>query len=304
MFPLRYLLSRRWMFSIVLAVVFAVVAVMLGNWQFGKHQEKIERRDTISANYTMPAVSLSTVFDRVDQPLSPSTEWTRVQVTGVYRDSERLLVRNRPYRGVFGYEVLVPFEPRSAQAGTAEVRDGEQVPLLLVDRGWVPNAESAATLPDVPATPAGEVTVTGWLRAGEEDLGRDLPNGQIASINLSVAEQAVGTPLYQGYLLLQEETPQAAGQRPAAADPPDTGIGVHLAYALQWWLTAPVGLILIWVMARREWREERDLDSGHPGPAGHGDSGSAGDADSSAVPAAAGSPSKPRKRRIWDEEDG
>ena len=96
---------------------------------------------------------------------NPSAEWTRVEVTGVYQDNERLLVRNRPYRRVFGYEVLVPFEPRAAQDVAPDVSDGEQVPLLLVDRGWVPNAETAATLPDVPAPPADEVTVTGWLRA-------------------------------------------------------------------------------------------------------------------------------------------
>ncbi|MGB3686152.1 MAG: SURF1 family protein [Ornithinimicrobium sp.] len=304
MFPLRYLLTRRWMLSIVLALVFAVVAVMLGNWQFGKHQDKVERRDTVSANYTMPPVSLTTILDDADQPLSPTAEWTRVEVAGVYQDSDLLLVRNRPYRGVFGYEVLVPFEPRAAPGEAAGTSDAGQRPLLLVDRGWVPNAETAATLPEVPATPAGEVTVTGWLRAGEEDLGRDLPSGQIASINVSAAEQALGAPLYQGYLLLQEESPEAAEQRPAAADPPDTGIGVHLAYALQWWLTAPVGLILIWVMARREWREGHRPHSGHAGPAGDDDRDSAGDADSPAVLAAAGAPAKPRKRRIWDEEDG
>ena len=103
---------------------------------------------------------------------------------------------------------------------------------------------------------------------------------------------------------MQEETPQPAEQRPAAADPPDTGIGVHLAYALQWWLTAPVGLILIWVMARREWREEHHRHTSHAGPSGDGDPGFAGDADSPAVLAAAGAPTKPRRRRIWDEEDG
>ena len=52
MFPLRSLLTRRWMFSIVLALVFAVVAVLLGNWQFSKHQDKVERRETIGANYS------------------------------------------------------------------------------------------------------------------------------------------------------------------------------------------------------------------------------------------------------------
>ena len=72
--------------------------------------------------------------------------------------------------------------------------------------------------------------------------------------------------------------------RPTRLDPPDTDLGPHLAYALQWWLAAPGGVVLVFVGARREWREDRledDLAAGAHRPV----------------------PVRARKVRIWDEED-
>lgn len=273
---LRYLLTPRWLSYLSLAVLFAVVAVLLGNWQYSRHEEKVERRDTINANYDAIPATLGSVLNGPDQSLAPRQDWTRVEVTGRYRSQDQLLVRNRPYRSVFGYEVLVPFE----------VDGGDGSSDLLVDRGWVPNASSAATLPEVPAAPGGTVTVTGWLRPSEEDFDRNLPDGQVASINIDVAETAAGVPLYGAYLELQDETGTVSEARPAPADRPDTGLGVNFAYALQWWIFSPIGLVLVLVMARREVRNAEDADLDTPGR-----------------PTPAKEKVGAKKKRIWDDED-
>jgi len=272
---LATLRSRRWAGAMSLAILFAVVAVLLGNWQLSRHQDKAERRDVAEANYGASPVPVGEVLASPQDALEADQEWTAVRATGRYLQQDQLLVRNRPYRGVYGYEVLVPLalEPSASGGGL----DAQDMPTLIVDRGWVPNAENAATLPDVPEPPTGEVEVTGWLRSPEQDLERDLPSGQLASINLGLIEGAIGQEALRGYLLLESETPPPAQQRPAAAEPPDLGVGAHFAYALQWWLTAPVGIVLVLVMARREHRE--------------------------ATGAAASVPARPRKRRVWDEED-
>ena len=62
--------------------------------------------------------------------------------------------------------------------------------------------------------------------------------------------------------------------RPDRLQEPDRGLGPHQAYAFQWWMTMPLGLLLIWLGIRRELRDE---DTGQP--------------------------AKPKKVRIWDEED-
>lgn len=260
----KVLRQPRWLLYLVLAIIFGIITAMLGLWQWQRHEDRVERRDVIEANYFGEPQPLVEVLPR-GQTLPPSDQWSRVSVRGVYDEEGQHLVRNRPHQRVFGYEVLVPL-----------VLDDGQV--LTVDRGWVANAPTASELPDVPVPPQGQVEVQGWLRPSEPDLGRDLPEGQLASIDLPRLSAEVGEPLVGAYLVLESETP-APPQRPAVLDPPDTGLRSHLAYALQWWLTVPVGLILVLVMARREAQEE-----------------------SGELPART-RPSKPKKVRIWDEED-
>lgn len=271
MSTLANLLTVRRMLALLLALAFAVVAVLLGNWQHSRHQDKVEARTLIEQHYAAEPMPLLSVLSAADEPWQPALEWTRVEVTGHYQADEQLLVRNRPHEGVSGYEVAVPFVPEGS-AGAA----------LLVARGWVPNAADAATPPEVPAVPKGSLTVTGWLRPGEVDLGRDSPAGQLASINLAEASRRSGSELYDGYLMLGEESVPgsvSAPERPVAADPPDTGLGPHFAYALQWWLTAPLGVVLVVLMARRDALASRTDTPAH------------------------GIPAPARKPRIWDEED-
>ncbi len=135
--------------------------------------------------------------------------------------------------------------------------------------------------PDVVPTPTDELTVTGWLRRSEPSLGKSLPAGQVASINLAEVSRQVGTPLLGAYVVLGvERLPDGtAPDRPTALEPPDTDLGPHQAYAFQWWFAMVAGFVLVWFGARREYLEGAD-------------------ADPSSVPAT------PRKVRIWDEEDG
>jgi cytochrome oxidase assembly protein ShyY1 len=115
-----------------------------------------------------------------------------------------------------------------------------------------------------------------------------MPTGQLASINVAEARAQTGASLYGAYLIARTEagTPGQRIVRPQALAAPDTDEGPHLAYALQWWLASPVGLVMVFVGARREWLE--GSGSTLPSPV-----------SSSAVPM----PSKARKTRIWDEED-
>lgn len=140
-------------------------------------------RNYLSAHYQAKPAPLTSVLPTADTPMSVSTEWTPVTATGRYKPRSTQLVRNRPNEGTYGYEVLVPLH----------LKDGA---VLLVDRGWVPNAPAAAIRPDVPQAPHGTVTVTGWLRQGEPNLGRDNPDGQLASINLGQAQRRIDGDLF------------------------------------------------------------------------------------------------------------
>lgn len=274
-------MSRRWLTALSVAALFAVACVLLGQWQWHRHEDKAARAQRINSHYLASPVPLSRALPGPDASLPPASEWTLVTATGRYADRSLMLVRNRPNNGVFGYEVVLPLE----------LGDGTS---LLVDRGWIPNGRSAAVPSPVPATPTGDITVTGWLRAGEPSLGRQMPTGQLASINLAEARAQTGASLYRAYLIARDEagTPGQAGSRgeivrPLALEKPDTSEGPHLAYALQWWLAAPVGFVLVFLAARRELLE-----------------GSRSTVLPSASPTASTTPRKVRRTRIWDEEDG
>jgi len=267
-------MSRRWITALAVAALFAVAFFYLGQWQWGRHEDKAARAGRINSHYFAPPMPLSRTMPAPDAGLPRAQEWTLVTATGRYAAQNLMLVRNRPNNGVFGYEVVVPLELAD---GTA----------LLVDRGWIANGRTAADPAAAPSTPTGEIRVTGWLRVGEPSLGRQMPKGLLASINLAEAQTQAGVPLYGAYLILRGEvgSPGQRIVRPQPLERPDTDEGPHLAYALQWWFAAPVGLVLVVVGARREYLE----GPGRGGPA----------EPNGSAPA----PIRVRKTRIWDEED-
>jgi len=278
---LRVLVSRRWLGALAAAAVFATAAFFLGRWQWHRYEAKAANADRIHSHYGAAPKLLTDVLSRSPVPLAE--DWTRVKAQGTYAADETLLVRNRPLDGTYGYEVLVPLV----------LGDGSAV---LVDRGWVPNAENAETAPRVPPAPSGQVSLTGWVRPGEPSLGRDLPAGQVASINVADAGRQVGQPLRQGYVVLQGE--QGNPPRPSPLEKPDTGLGPHQAYAFQWWAGMVAAFALVFFGARREYLDEAAVGPEH----GHGPAGVEG---GEGPPAASREPkvAKARKVRVWDEED-
>lgn len=268
---LRRATTWRWVRVWFVALLVALACIALGRWQWGRYEDKADRKDRVEQHYSATAVPVTEVLGAEPVPLD--REWTRVEARGEYLPHD-LLVRNRPRDGVYGYEVL----------RRLELSDGS---VVVVDRGWIPNSPQGATVrPEVPAPPAGEVTVTGWVKPGEPSLDRDPIEGQLSSINLDeAAAEWDGDQLLGGYVIREAEAP-AATQTPADLDAPDVGIGPHMAYAIQWWLVAPAVFGFVWIAVRRE---ERDALTA---PAAVGEAG----ADPPTP--------RPKKVRIWDEEDG
>jgi cytochrome oxidase assembly protein ShyY1 len=253
------------------ALAFGVAAYFLGQWQWHRYEAKAANADRVNSHYNATPRPVTQVLSPAALPLTQ--EWTRVTMHGHYVVQDTMVVRNRPHDGVYGYEVVVPFTDDTGAS-------------VLVDRGWVVNAQNAATLPDFPPAPARPVTVTGWVRPTEPSLGHSLPAGQLASINLTEASRASGLPLLGGYVVLEvERLPDGtAPQRPTPLDPPDTDLGPHQAYAFQWWAAMLAGVVLVLFGARREHLEAM---------AGGGTIGGTGGE----------APRRPVKVRIWDEED-
>jgi cytochrome oxidase assembly protein ShyY1 len=261
-------LNRRILAAVAGAIGLAIVCYFLARWQLSRFEEKDVRANAVEGNYTRDAVPLTSVLAGVGTPLREDQVWTRVTATGRYAAGPPLYVRNRALNSAAGMEILVPFVVDSG--GT-----------LLVDRGWAPNGTTAADLPVVPAAPSGTVTITGWLKPSEDSAGKDLPIGQLATVNVADAQAQLGTPLYAAYLVLADERVSGSSEvppRPTPLEVPTPDRGPHVAYAIQWVLVALLGAGFVVTLYRAQ------------------------PAQATAREAARGS--RPKRVRIWDEEDG
>jgi cytochrome oxidase assembly protein ShyY1 len=233
--------SRRWAGYFALAVIFAIVCSLLGAWQLNRRAEAWLEIDRIDNNYSSAPVPIDTVLGNLTT-FETSQKWTPVLVTGTYLSDETILVRNRPYNGRPGFEVLVPLLQS----------DGT---VFIVNRGWV-NPGNAQDEPDfIPAAPEGVVTIEARLKASEPALpGRSAPSGQVATIELPLIAERLSYPLYTGaYGVLVAEDP-ATEIRPLPAAQPTRDEGPHLSYALQWYVFAIFGFLGFAYAVRQEYR--------------------------------------------------
>ena len=244
---LAVLRQPSWVGLTLLVIVLCLTFVELGQWQLRRHDERAAANQVLESSLGRATVAVSDLL-AADDPLRPADEWRLVTATGTYDSEHQLLVRNRTYEGVLGFEVVTPLVPPVG-------------PALLVTRGWVPSGPSATAVPDVPAAPTGQVTVSARVRPapdGDPDAA-GLPEGQVRRLGVpAIAATLPYEVLAGGYAQL---VVGAAGSDEGPAGPrallvPEPSAGPHRPYAVQWFL---FGLIAVggWaVLLRATAREE------------------------------------------------
>lgn len=230
----RFLWSGRWAGLAAIAVVVAVTCVLLGVWQWNRHESRAAANDLVDANYDAPVAPFAEV---VDGAVPAEVVWRSVEVPGRYT-GKQVVVRNRPVAGAAAARVLAVLETDGGGR-------------LVVDRGWLPLGDAEPVLPDYPQ---GEVLVVGRLREAEAPDTRTAPAGQVYAIAPATVAEVAGvdpTDLVDGYLLAVSED-GAPVDGLSAFPRPETTPGSHLSYAFQWWVFACGALIGYVVLARRE----------------------------------------------------
>ena len=238
-----FALSKRWAGYLALTVVFAIACSGLGMWQFERRAQARAEIDRIESNYERAAAPLDEVLGSLDA-YDESQKWLPVLVEGTYLESEQLLVRNRPFAGRPGFEVLA----------SLLLDDGT---VFVVDRGWLPTGSEQDAPDEIPAAPSGRVTVEARLKAGEPLLaGRSTieGSGQVATVNLPQIADLVDRPSYTAaYGLVIAESPSPA-TAPMPSVKPLLDEGPHLSYALQWFVFVLIGFIGLGWALRQEYR--------------------------------------------------
>jgi cytochrome oxidase assembly protein ShyY1 len=234
----RLLRERTWLRSLGLVAMFAVVCIVLGRWQWNRHLERSLAADQVMASYDAAAVPLVQLLPTPDAPMVSPLQWRQVTAAGTYLVDRTVLIRNRPYNGDYGYEVVVPLRTTSGA-------------VLLVDRGWLPNGVSGARPDNVPAPPSGQVEIVARLLPTEPSAGKSAPVGQSVTIDVPALAGSLAEPTYRGYAVLAQESP-AAAPAPRPLPRPDTDLGNNMAYAFQWWFFATGAVVLLGYYAFRE----------------------------------------------------
>lgn len=231
--PFRF--RFRWVPFIAAATVVAA-GISLGQWQMRRAAEKEAVEQKLAARAAAPPVFLDFAPASVDQ-----IEYRRVVVKGEFVHDWPVYLDNRPYRGIAGFQLLMPLKI----AGLGHV---------LIARGWLPRDPGSRTrLPPV-TTPAGLVEIRG---VAKRDPGHLLQLGQIARLqpgaivqNLDIAEFSRASKMAMQPFIIEQSSDMQDGlvrdwPRPSA------GIEKHLGYAFQWYALAAMAAIFFVVTGFR-----------------------------------------------------
>ena len=97
----RFLLTRRWLGLLAVALLVAATCVQLGRWQLHRLEARHANNDLITSNASSRPVPAADLLGVGDGPAA-DRQYARVRATGRYDTAHQLLVRNRPHDGQVG----------------------------------------------------------------------------------------------------------------------------------------------------------------------------------------------------------
>ena len=248
---LHFLLSRRWLTIMLVAVVVMAACIFLGRWQFDRHEARAAANNLVTTNYDAAPVALESAVDLPGE-VPADLVWQPVELTGEFVGGQ-VTLRNRPVEGTDSARVLAVMQVPTTDGDVA----------VVVDRGWLGGGAEPPPLPE------GQVSLTARLRQAEPADSRTPPEGQVFRIDPATVLGATGveaSAVLDGYLLAV--VPPAAAESGDAGTQlqqfprPATDPGPHLSYAFQWWVFAVGAIVGVIILVRREAAE----NAGAPPP--------------------------------------
>lgn len=222
----------RYVFPLLLGIVGVAILCSLGTWQVHRLAWKEAMLADIEARIAAPAVDLATVT----APDPERDQYLPVMVRGRTTGQEADVLSGLKEQGT-GFEIISAFE----------TSDGRRI---LLDRGFVPEAQKDAARPPV------DLVVTGNLEwPNEADTYTPEPD---LSANLwfarNVADMAASLKTDPILVVIRTAEGDAQGILPMPVD--TSGIpNDHLNYAITWFSLAAVWagmtLYLLWRIRRR-----------------------------------------------------
>ena len=211
------------------AVMVALIALSLGNWQSRRAEEK----QRLASEQTLQAALPPLDMQLLNEGKAPAY-FRSVKMTGSFIAQWPIYLDNRPYQGKAGFYLLMPFK----------LKDSEKI--LLVMRGWLPrDAQNRVQLPIIP-TPQGVLQLEVKVR---ESVGHVMQLGSEPALqsgvirqNLEVSELSKASGLKLENFIIEQISDTEDG---LIRDWPQPSLGMekHRGYAFQWYGLAVTALL-------------------------------------------------------------
>ncbi|CAN2197155.1 COG3346 Uncharacterized conserved protein [Candidatus Nanopelagicaceae bacterium] len=204
----------------LIALLLIAICIWAAQWQFQRGIDRHQRNSLIESQLTLPEINISKIASANTSDIT-AFEWRTVSAAGQFNPAQQILLKNRYFEGVYGYEVLTRFK----------LSDGRYI---WVDRGWVKAGADAKTAPVTTTVPSGEVSLVARVR-----LDRSLPVGAFFALPYSgvgmISKLNAQTGFKSEGFYLDLISGSDSSLTPAvAAQVPELSDGPHLAYSLQW----------------------------------------------------------------------
>lgn len=231
--------SPRWAVATAVVLLVAAVFVGLGLWQLDRLEQRRAENAIQRERLEAEPVPLDELL--AEHPDDPgASEYRVVTAAGEFDPSEEVLIRSQVELGQAGFHVITPLITGDGVA-------------VLVNRGWVPLGMDTPPIPAAP--PEGESTVEGWVHLTQTrpPLGAEEPQGDLDVLNRVDIDRIEAQMPYDLESVYLVDMGEGSDELPIPADPPDfTDEGPHLAYAIQWFGFALVGLVGFFFLMRRQ----------------------------------------------------
>jgi surfeit locus 1 family protein len=240
-------MRAKWVGSIVPLGIGLILTVLvgLGVWQLTRLQARRAEVVVIQARLAQAPAALTGLA-----AANGVLEYQPVTARGIFDFAQEILQRNRAYGASPGVHVLTPLRLVGSDAA------------VLVDRGWLPFAQSEPAARAAYQSPTDEITITGIARLSQTRPSPLLPLDPPRSAELSrldawywldVPQIQQQIPYALLPIYIERDPPPNALALPIAGYEVDLTDGPHLNYAIQWFAFAVTLAIGTWAV----WRQQR-----------------------------------------------
>lgn len=224
-----------------LIVILLPVVIGLGFWQLARAEEKSQLKTTYQQRQQADPVDIRSLKNQHD------LLYKQVSITGRYLNNKNILLDNKIYQGIFGYEVLTAFS----------VTDSDLV--VWVNRGWIAGDRSRRQLPVIESILEQPLTINAEVY---------VPQGSLLQLSSSTENT-----LSQSIKVLQQFEVKNNSDFDALVFPysvrlnsSQAGVLVrnwllvnvqpekHIAYAIQWFAMAIMLVIMAFLANTNAWQ--------------------------------------------------